>query len=295
MVFNCFSSRNLLNRLAIAASTLALFALPCAVQAQAGPAPEGGQQYSSSADWKAYLTDYDFDGAPGASASPQYGQGNNGYPDYTSRWSHVAIEAGAGFTAPVGNDTHPYQAPGFNIPETFGYNITLGGGWNFTKRLGALLEYQFDKQKIPGSALTILTNEALAQGVALNAPLGGNVNTWSLTIDPIFYQRITKQFGGYVTGGGGFYRKVTNFTNPEVVEEAFFEEEANETVAHSSSNQGGLNFGVGFYWKAFGEDSNAKLYAETRYIWVNSPVSSNSDPFGGGTEGLIPVTFGIRF
>ncbi len=79
MVSNCFSSRNLLNRIAIAASTFALFALPFAVQAQTASTPEGGQLYSSSSDWKSYLTDYDFDGEPGASASPQYGQ-NNRFP-----------------------------------------------------------------------------------------------------------------------------------------------------------------------------------------------------------------------
>jgi hypothetical protein len=286
MFSNCFPSRNLLNRIAIAASTFALIALPYAAQAQTGTAAEGGQQYSSSSDWKSYLTSYDFDGAPGGSASPQYGQSNNHYPDYTNRWSHLAFEAGVGPTAPIGNDVRD----GY---DTWGYNITMGAGWNFTKRLGAMLEYQFDKQKIPGATLTTL---ALDSGST--TPLGGNINTWSLTIDPIIYQPITKTVGGYVTGGGGFYRKVTNFTAPELEEECVYycyEGYVPATVAHSSSNQGGLNLGIGFYWKAFGEDSNAKFYAETRYVWVDSPVASESDPFGGGTEGLIPVTFGIRF
>lgn len=285
MVSNCFSSRNLLNRVAIAASVLALAALPFAAQAQTTPAPEGGQQYSSSSDWKSFLTDYSFDGDPGPSAAPQYGN-NNRYPDYTSRWSHVAFEAGVGPTAPIGNDVRD----GY---ETWGYNITLGGGWNFSKRLGALLEYQFDKQKIPGSTLATL---AIDSGSP--TPLGGNINTWSLTIDPIFYQPITKTVGGYVTGGGGFYRKVTNFTELELEEQCVYycyEGYVPATVAHSSSNQGGLNLGIGFYWKAFGEDSNAKLYAEARYVWVDSPVASASDIYGEGTEGLIPVTLGIRF
>jgi hypothetical protein len=277
MVSHCFSSRSLLNRLAIAASVFALFALPYAARAQAGSAPEGGQQYSSSADWKAYLSSYDFDGTPGASASPQYGQNNNRYPEYTSRWSHVAFEAGAGFTAPVGNDTNGY--------DTYGYNVTLGGGWNFTKHIGALLEYQFNRNKIPGATLA-----------EVGAP-DGNINTWSLTIDPIYYVPITHSFGGYVTGGGGFYRKVTNFTAPEQVEECYYfcyYGYANETIGHFSSNQGGLNIGVGGYWKAFGEDSNAKLYAEARYVWVDSPAATPTQN-GEGTEGLIPVTFGIRF
>jgi hypothetical protein len=285
MLSSCFSSRGLLNRIAVAASAFALFALPYAAQAQAGSAPEGGQQYSSSTDWKSYLTDYDFDGAPGANASPQYGQ-SNGYPEYTNKWSHLAFEAGAGPTAPIGNDVKD----GF---DTWGYNVTVGGGWNFSKRFGALLEYQFDKQKIPGSTLTTLAIDS-----GSTTPLGGNINTWSFTVDPIIYQPFTKSFGGYVTGGGGFYRKVTNFTAPELEEECIYfcyVGYVPTTVAHSSSNQGGLNFGVGFYWKAFGEDSNAKLYAETRYIWVDSPVASSSDQFGEGTEGLIPVTLGIRF
>ena len=139
MVANCYSSRDLLNRLAIAASAVALLALPYAARAQAGTAAEGGQQYSSSADWKSYLTDYDFDGAPGASASPQYGQSNNRYPEYTSRWSHLAGEAGAGLTAPVGNTTHGW--------ETYGYNVRAGAGWNFSKRVGALIQYQFNRQR----------------------------------------------------------------------------------------------------------------------------------------------------
>ncbi len=285
MVANCYSSRNLLNRLAIAASAFALLAVPYAARAQAGTATEGGQQYSSSADWKSYLTDYDFDGAPGASASPQYGQSNNRYPEYTSNWSHVAIEAGAGFTAPVGNTTHGW--------ETYGYNVRAGGGWNFSKRLGALIEYQWNRDKIPGSTLTQL---AIQSGSSV--PFGGNVNTWSFTIDPIIYQPFTKSFGGYITGGGGFYRKVTNFTAPVLGLSCYYycyEGYFPTTIAHSSSNQGGVNIGVGGYWKAFGEDSNTKLYTEVRYVWVDSPVASNSDPYGSGTQGTIPVTFGVRF
>lgn len=289
MVSDCFLSRNFLNRVA-AASTIALLGLPFAAHAQAGStADDSGQQYSSSSDWKSYLASYDLDGAPApspsAKASPQYGQ-NAHYPDYTSRWSHLAFEAGAGFTAPVGNTAHGW--------ETYGYNIRLGGGWNFTKHIGLLLEYQWNKDKIPGSTLT-----ALAEANGLTQPLGGNVNTWSFTLDPIIYMPVTHTLGGYVTGGGGFYRKVTNFTQLFLGETCSFYYcyigYFPSTVAHSSSNQGGLNIGLGGYWKAFGEDSKAKLYAEARYVWVDSPVASPEDPYGSGTQSTIPVTFGIRF
>jgi len=287
MVSNCFFSRNLLNRLAFTASAFAFLALPHAAQAQAGTAVEGGQQYSSSADWKSYLTDYDFDGAPGVSASPQYGQSNTHYPEYPSRWSHLAFEFGVGPTAPIGNDVSGGKPVGLSGYDTWGYNVTAGGGWNFTKHIGAMLEYQFNRNKIPGATLA-----------ALGAP-GGNINTWSLTIDPIVYLPMTHTVGAYVTGGGGFYRKVTNFTAPQLYEQCYYfcyTGVENVTIGHFSSNQGGLNIGTGLYWKAFGEDSNTKLYAEARYVWVDSPpLTSTLYLNGEGTEGLIPVTLGVRF
>jgi hypothetical protein len=292
MIETCYFSRTLLRRIAIAASVVALTAAsyPAIAQTDAAPA-DSGHAYSSSTDWKAYLSSDDLDGSAVPAAAPkpagQYGQSSNRYPSYDSsnRWSHLALEAGAGFTAPVGNTTHGW--------ETFGYNVRAGAGWNFNKRFGALVEYQFNRDKIPGDTLAQLAIDSDS-----NVPFGGNVNTWSLTINPIIYLPVTKTMGGYVTGGGGFYRKVTNFTAPVLSLSCYYycyEGYYPTTIAHSSSNQGGLNFGVGGYWKAFGEDSNAKLFAEVRYVWVDSPVASNSDPYGSGTSSLIPVTFGIRF
>jgi hypothetical protein len=277
-------------RFAIAASTAALLALPCAAQAQFSPAPEGGSPSSSSSEWKTALASYDLAEAPTATASAQYGQygrRNNRYPNYTSRWSHLAFELGVGPTAPIGNDVSGGKDVGLAGYDTWGYNVTVGTGWNFSKYIGALIEYQFDRNKIPGKTLA-----------ALGVP-GGNINTWSLTLDPIIYLPMTQSMGAYVTGGGGFYRKVTNFTAPQQVEQCYYfcyYGYANETIGHFSSNQGGLNIGLGGYWKAFGPDSNAKLYAEARYVWVDSPALSSATQFNGeGTEGLIPVTFGVRF
>lgn len=305
MVPHCAFSRSSLVRLAIAASTTALLALPCAAQSssssqpQFSPAPESisqpssaPAQYSSSAEWKQSLATYDLAAAPSASASAQYGQygrrTNNRYPNYQSRWSHLAFEIGGGPTAPVGNAARNW--------ETWGYNVTAGAGWNFSKYFGALFEYQFNRMKIPGHTLTAL---AIANGTG--TPIGGNINTWSLTLDPIIYLPASPSMGAYITGGGGFYRKVTNFTESvsSVQCDPFFgfcyQNFVPVTVAHSSSNQGGLNLGLGLYWRAFGPDSNAKLYTEARYVWVDSPLASPEDPYGSGTEGFIPVTIGLRF
>jgi hypothetical protein len=239
--------------------------------------------YSSSADDKALWNAEDAEAVSpvsGRAELPQYGQNRgNGYPEYQSRWSHIAFEAGGGFTAPLGND-HPFI--------TYGYNLNFGAGWNSSKRFGTLLEYQFNRNKIPGATLA-----------AVGAP-GGNVNTWSLTVDPVFNYVQRGNWGGYVTGGGGFYRKVTNYTSPQPVQycDYFYGycgyDYQNVTIGHFSSNQGGLNIGTGVTWRVFGPDSRAKLYAEARYVWVDSPRSSPTRQ-GTGTEELIPVTIGIRF
>ncbi|MBV8114337.1 MAG: outer membrane beta-barrel protein [Silvibacterium sp.] len=292
MVEYCLRWRPLVWRIAFAASLAALAGLPCAASAQTdsdtsdgGHAASSAVDYSSSLDWKGYLKMDDSlgEGLPG-SPSPQYGQ-SNGYPSYQSRWSRIALEFGAGFTAPVGNTAHGW--------ETYGYNLKGGAGWNFNRHLGMLLEYQWNRDKIPGSTLTQL---AISSGSP--TPLGGNVNTWSFTLDPIIYLPVTHRTGAYITGGGGFYRKVTNFTAPALgficyyyCYPGYFP----QTVAHSSSNQGGMNIGAGFYWKPMGEESNMKFFAEVRYTWVDSPTSSPSDPYGSGTSSLIPVTFGVRF
>jgi len=292
MVEHCLRWRPFVCRLALAASFVALAGLPCGASAQTesdisggGPTIASAADYSSSLDWKNYLkTDEPLSEALPGKPRPQYGQSSN-YPAYTSRWSRVAFELGGGFTAPVGNTAHGW--------ETYGYNLKAGAGWNFTRHLGILLEYQWNRDKIPGSTLTQL---AISSGSP--TPLGGNVNTWSFTLDPIFYVPVTHRTGAYITGGGGFYRKVTNFTAPALgficyyyCYPGYFP----QTVAHSSSNQGGMNIGPGFYWKPMGEDSNMKFFAEVRYTWVDSPIASPSDPYGSGTSSLIPVTFGVRF
>lgn len=207
-----------------------------------------------------------------------YGQGGyKRYPSYgQSSFHHIAIEAGAGFDAPLGNTKNA---------QTFGYNIKLGGGWNFNQHLGVLLEYEFNRTGIPNNVLA-----------AVGAPQG-NVHLWGFTLDPVYYYKTGGAWGGYVTGGGGFYRKLTTFSQAVdlgLVCDFFgcFEQIANQTLFHFSSNQGGLNIGTGITHN-LGE-GGAKIYAEARYLWVNSPAST-ATTVGSGTVSMIPVTFGIRF
>lgn len=295
MVSGCVSSWKLLNRLAIAASVMAITVLPFTAHAEPGTTPgattTSTQNESSSTAWRTTLASFNYDGAPKAEGSGsgrfgQYGQQNNRYPYYQSKWSHLAFEVGGGLTSPIGRAANgTANAP--NGFETYGYNFTVGGGWNFNKRFGVLLEYQFNKNKIPGKTLA-----------AAGFP-GGNINTHSLIVEPVVYQPITPTIGVYGLAGTGFYRKVTNFTAPipgTICSYYYFcyQGYTNQTVYNFSSVQAGFDVGGGLYWKAFGEDSNAKLYTEVRYKWVNSPKASSTQS-GEGTEELIPLTIGVRW
>lgn len=273
------------------AAALALgFSLSAAAQTSSSSASSkiaaDAHDYSSSAMYTANLsTDALLGAAPGAGiaeGSPQYGGHSKNnypkYPSYQSKWSHIAFVAGGGFTAPIGNDTHGY--------ETYGYNLTFGGGWNFTKKFGVLFEYQFDRMKIPGATLA---------KVGVN---GGNINSHLFLFDPIYYFYSHNSLGAYVVGGAGFSRKVTNFTNLQQQQFCYYYfcsyGYAPVTVANFVSSQLAADAGFGIYWKAFGPSSNAKLFVESRYIFVNSPRPTATTE-GEGTEELIPVTLGLRF
>jgi hypothetical protein len=209
------------------------------------------------------------------------GYGNGGYKQYPRYgqpgFHHLAIEAGAGFVSPIGNTKNT---------QTTGWNVKLGGGWNFSRRFGVLAEYEFNRTGIPNSVL-----------VASGAPQG-NVHIWGFTLDPVYYYKTTGAWGGYVTGGGGFYRKLTSFTEPVFLGIGCdfygycYPQYANVTLSHFSSNQGGVNIGTGLTHNI--GDGGAKIYAEARYLFVDSPKPT-ATAFGSGTVSMIPVTFGIRF
>jgi len=221
-------------------------------------------------------------------ASSAAGQENGGYGHgYHSHslGSHLAFEAGGGFNGPVGSSSNDI---------TWGGNITVGAGYRFSQRVSALLEYQFIDSKLPGSL------------IAEAGATGGYDHIWSFTVDPVVdvFPKSTNDV--YVTGGGGFYRKVTSFTDPEPAQYCTYfycgVAYQNTVVGHFSSNQGGFNVGGGFQHRLGGMygEGKAKLFAEARFLDVLSP-SITTSPNGLGTTSvgsdtkIIPVTFGVRW
>jgi hypothetical protein len=215
-------------------------------------------------------------GAHGAAAAG--GQGSDNPHGILHR---LAFEAGAGFNAPS-SDSSKYI--------TWGGQFALGAGYRFNKHVTAMLEYQLIDDKLPGAL------------IAETGANGGNAHIWSLTAAPVFdlFPKLANDV--YVTGGGGFYRKVTNFTDPTEYCEYFSCGVENEVVGHFSSNQGGWNIGGGFTHRLGGiyGDGTMKLFAEVRYLDVMTPAET-TEPNGLGTTSvaagtkLVPITLGVRW
>jgi hypothetical protein len=197
----------------------------------------------------------------------------------------LAFEAGGGASGPVGSSSN-------NI--TWGGNFTVGGGFHFNNRFSMLAEYQFIDDKLPGNL------------IAETGANGGDAHIWSLTLDPVIDLFPKSSNSVYITGGGGFYRKVTNFTDPQEAEYCDYYycgvTTQNAVVGHFSSNQGGWNVGGGFSHRLGGayNDGTMKLFAEARYLDVLSPASAIA-PNGLGTATvsagtkLVPITLGLRW
>ena len=219
---------------------------------------------------------------PSAAGGGQY-QGSGGV------WGHIksnfAFEAGGGFNGPTSYSSNYI---------TWGGNFTIGAGTYITPRLAMLIEYQFIDDKLPGKL------------IAQTGANGGHAHIWSFTLDPYFDIFPKSSNDLYVTGGGGFYRKVTSFTNPTLGQYCTYfycgVTTVNQVVGHFSSNQGGFSIGGGYQHRFGGMygQSKMKLFAEFRYLDVLTPAY-NSSPNGLGTTAvnadtrLMPVTLGIRW
>ena len=213
-------------------------------------------------------------------AAGQAGQGGR-----RGLFSSLAFEAGGGANGPAGNSSNYV---------TWGGNFTVGAGLHFSRGISLLAEYQLLDDKLPGK----LIGETGANG--------GNAHIWSLTLDPVIdlFPKSTNSI--YITGGGGFYRKVTNFTDPQEAEYCDYYycgiTTENVVVGHFSSNQGGWNVGGGFTHRLGGVngDGQMKLFAEARFLDVDTPAV-NSSPNGLGTTTVgagtkvVPITLGVRW
>ena len=209
---------------------------------------------------------------------------NGGYQSH-SRFSRLTFEAGGGANGPTGDSSSSI---------TWGGNLTVGAGVRVNPWLSTLVEYQFIDDKLPGKLIAEAGSD------------GGHAHIWSLTLAPVVDLFPKSSNDLYITGGGGFYRKVTSFTvlSPAQYCTYFYcgTTYQPQVVGHYSSNQGGWNIGGGYQHRMGGMygESRMKLFAEVRYLDVLTPATVTSANGLGVTAvaadtKLVPITLGVRW
>ncbi|MEO8024995.1 MAG: outer membrane beta-barrel protein [Bryobacteraceae bacterium] len=183
-----------------------------------------------------------------------------------------AFNVGGGFTQAVGNTGRHLDT---------GWNVGIGAGYNFHPRFGVLAQASFNNFGINGPTL---------------ANIGfpdGTVRVFSATLNPIVHLAPKGPVDVYLIGGGGFYRRTQEFTQPAVTTAVGFDPffgfyrfavPVNEVLSSYSVNKPGVNGGMGF---AFGTKWHAKFYMEARYHRILMGNNQHTD--------YVPVTFGVRW
>lgn len=192
----------------------------------------------------------------------------------------LALEIGGGFNAPIGNVTSSNEGGPF---ITWGGNVTAGAGLRFSRYFSLLGEFQFIDNKLPGAFI------AEAGAGATN----GNTHIISFTANPVIDFFPKSANSAYLTGGGGYYHKSTNFSIQVCCD--FYGYPVAINTNSFSSNQPGGSLGVGFTHRLGGTygDSTMKLFGEARYLYINTPRVGEIN--GLGRTELIPVTVGVRW
>jgi len=240
---------------------------------------------------------------------PRYNDSSHN-SDGSNKWT---FEAGVGLTTVLG-DTYRYL--------NTSYAFSVGGGRQFNKHFGVLLQFDYDHFGVTGQALDnqlALYNDGCS-GIAGNClgSLDGNDHIWSLTLNPTYTFYQGDKFGGYAVLGAGFYHKVTNFTTPEtgeVCELYCFEVEENAVIDHYTSNAFGGNLGFGLTYK-FSRFADERFFLEARYVAIlnsqrygyvyadnedgysttgSNPDPNNFFPANSNRTTYIPIKIGVRF
>jgi len=299
-------------------------AAPSVASTMKAPLMLASESASASSSSSLFDTDADthFDLLAGSQPPPRrrYGRPNyasgNSNADGSEKYTFLA---GVGYAGPIGN-THKYETPS--------YGFQFGGGRNFNKVYGILAQFDYDHFGLQGATIA---NEQYIYNYCTTAdesagycyPVGpnnaqsvssldGNNHVWSFTLNPTFTLPTDGSLGAYMVLGGGFYHKVTNFTEPTLGEYCYYyceEIQENANIDHYTSNAVGVNGGFGLTYK-FSKFSNERFYMEARYVYIpnsqrygvtaqnvaSSPLNATDFyPANSNRTTYIPVKFGIRF
>jgi len=192
----------------------------------------------------------------------------------TAQNNRFIWQVGGGFTEPVGMSNRRLDR---------GFNVTGGAGVNLSSHVGLMGEFGFNRLGVASSVLS-------AAGIP-----AGSTRIYSITANPVVRFNPEGRADFYITGGGGYYRRTVEFTEPSVAVVTAFDPffgvffpvaiPVDTVIGSFSQNKGGLNIGGGFSVRVKG-DSNTKIFAETKYHYLFTDPSGTS---------VMPITFGVRW
>jgi len=184
----------------------------------------------------------------------------------------VSFNVGGGFVQGVGGSGRRLDT---------GWNFNGGVGYNFNSYVGLMGQFDYNQMDINGATLN-----------ALGFP-GGDVNMWSVTLNPIVHTNPRGPVDFYFVGGGGLYHRRQEFTQPTTSVFTGFDPffgffpvavPTTQVLTSYSVNKPGVNGGIGL---AFGTKWHVKFYAEARYHRMFLGGDRHTD--------YLPVTFGLRW
>jgi hypothetical protein len=174
----------------------------------------------------------------------------------------------------------------------FGWGITVGSGYNVTRKHAVVGEFMWNHLYVPSGVL------APIRAAVQNPDINGSGNLYAFTGNYRFELR-GKVRGTYLIAGGGLYHRTAKLSQPVVTGVSIGcaptwewwgfscssgTVTSNQTLRSSSSSALGLNGGVGLTVRV--GEAPYRVYVESRYHYA---------PTRGINTQLVTVTVGIRY
>lgn len=184
----------------------------------------------------------------------------------------INVEVGGGVQLPFN---------GAQNSQNVGGMVAAAVGYNFSRFFTLQARGEYDRAGVPSSVL-------VAQKQS-----DGRVELASGTVNMILRYAVVGRFGAYITGGGGYYRRVTKFMQST----ASGTQNLSTVTAEYSMDTVGAAFGMGVEWRAW-RRTGMKIFAEARYNYVEGQEqtgSASTYQWNSRTTEYAPALIGVRW
>jgi len=186
------------------------------------------------------------------------------------RWN---FDIGGGATPTLGKTSNELDT---------GWNVQGGAGFNFNRYIG-------------------VTAQVLYTGLGVTRPVirefnvpGADAHIWGFTLNPVLRINPQGRLGIYFIGGGGYYRRVVNFTEPVQATTLVFDPffgiitpvtfQAKAIIGTLTRVGWGGNVGEGITFRV--GNGGAKLFVETRFHYISTQSEATK---------ILPITVGVQW